>query len=396
MIAVLGIGGLVFAKLHTGNNTSGGSGGNPGNGATATSAPALPPSYAFLRNYQVFISLHGQAPKQVTNIPKVGQPNSSLGAGINTDLLQSPFLFSPDGRYIACLIQIIDTPRDGFLGGNLSIIDTTTGKVKQPTEPGSSSLLFSQGGENALAWEDSQTLLIAGDPNTKHVRAYHVNSDSYTVAFSPPSGQVGSVIVRGQIAYYSDLVPISGSSNNNVVLRSFDLKAQKDQELFTLGQVSAPEGPGAAPDGYGAFDITPDGTHVIWEGFSPGGSTLGIWYSASDGSAVTQLANSIDLSIDTPFIQFSPAPLSFSPDSKKVLFSTLQNVYTFNIDGTNLKTYAYPDAQGAWLPDSSSITVAQEITTNNPPTFKTFQCAISTGGCSLFQDNAYPLYWSLS
>ncbi len=401
VIAALAVGGLAYAKYRSGSTAASSptaGSGTPGVGATptATQAPPAKPSYAFLRNYQVFVSVQGQAPRQMTNIPGMGQPNSALGAGVNYDFLASPFVFSPDGRYIACLIQVVNAPSDAFLGGNLYLIDTTTGAVTQPTEPGSSKKLFSQGGENALAWQDSQTLLIAGDPSTSHVRAYHVKTDSFTVAIAPASGQVGSVIVRGHFVYYSVQTPVSGSSNNNVILHRYDLNAKTDKQLFTLGQVSPPQQIGPAPNGYAPFDISPDGTHILWEGIPSGSSAPGIWYSNVDGSAATQLLGSVDLSQDMPFLQSSLSPLSLSPDGKAALFAATTAVYTLNVDGSNQKTYAYAGGQGAWLPDSSGVTIALNTTPSaSAATYKSFQCAASTGACSAFEDNAYPLYWAL-
>lgn len=393
LVAALGIGGIVFAKLNAKNNTANGPAvtqtgpsGTKGPSITATPVPPAKASYAFLNQWQVYVSIHGQTPQQFTHIPKVGQPNPALGSGFNTDFLASPLLFSPDGRYVACLIQIVDAPRDGFPGGNLYIIDTQAGKVIQPTEPGSNKLLFSNGGGNSLSWQNSHTLLIAGDTTTTHVRAYDINTDSYTVAFNPVNPPAGSVIVRGHYAFYSNLVPQSGASNNDLILHRYDLTAHTDQALFKLGEIGAPAGPGPAPDGYAPFDISSDGAHILWRGFAQGGNTDGLWYANIDGTSVTQLLNGINLGTPGPF-EYAP---TISPDGKKALIQTDSAVYTTNLDGSNLQKYT-DFGQPDWLPDSSGITIS--VTDSTGLKFKTDQCTPSSGTCTSFLSNAESFYW---
>jgi serine/threonine protein kinase len=393
LVAALGIGGVVVVNLKNKQNTANQPGiaqtttGTSQTPATATPVSPGKASYAFMSNFQIFVSLQGQTPKQFTNIPEVGQPNAALGAGINTDFLASPLLFSPDGRYVAGLIQIVDAPRDGLSGGNLYIIDTQTGKVIQPTEPGSTKALFSNGGANAITWKDGHTLIIAGDPNTTHVRAYDINTDSYTVAFNPVNPPAGSVIVRGHYIFYSNLVPESGASANDLILHRYDMNSKADQALFKLGTVSAPEGPVPAPDGYAPFDISPDGAHILWRGFAPGGNTDGLWYAGIDGSSPKQLLNGIDLGAGG-FMENAPA---ISPDGKKGLLQTEKAVYTVNLDGSNLQKYA-DFGQPDWLPDSSGITVVVS-TDSTGLKFKTDQCKPSDGSCNLLLNNASGFYW---
>lgn len=396
IVAALGIGGVVFAKLnnkqHTANQpgivqTTTGAPKTPG--ATATPVPPAKASYAFMSNFQMFVSLQGQTPKQFTNIPEVGQPNPALGAGINTDFLASPLLFSPDGRYVAGLIQIIDTPRDATFGGNLYIVDTQTGKVIQPTEPGSTNPLFSYGGSNAITWKDGHTLIIAGDPNTTHVRAYDINTDSYTLAFNPVNPPAGSVIVRGHYIFYSCLVPESGTgtTTNDLILHRYDLNSKTDQALFRLGSITPQGGPAPAPDGYAAFDISSDGTHILWHGFAPNGNTDGLWYAGIDGSNAKQLLNGINLG-GQGFKLYTPV---ISPDGKKALFATDIAVYTVNLDGSNLQKYT-EFGQPDWLPDSSGITIVVS-TDSSGLKYKTDQCKPSDGTCALFLNNSSGFYW---
>ncbi len=404
MAAALGVGGLALARFHPGSSTAGSSatntpviaGSTPGNGATATPVPPQKPSYAFVRNYQVYVSIHGQPPQQATNIPGVGQPSPDFPDFTVTDFPVSPLLFSPDGRYIAALIALNNAPRDGPIDGNLYVIDTQNNNaVTTPNEPNSSQLITAPGGGNSISWADNHTLLIAGDINNASVLAYDASTGKVSIAFTPAGGAVpvGSVIVRSHNAFYTELVPVSGSSSFNLVLHQYDLNAKTDKKLFTLGQVSAQEGPVPPPNGYAPFDISPDVAHILWHGSQPGGNNDGIWYAKLDQSGLFQLFATVDLGQDSSNLQFQPVPL-ISPDGKKALLFTSAAVYTINIDGGNLKTYAYPNAQAAWLPDSSGITIAQNTTgTQNGP-YKTFQCTLSTGGCSLFQDNAYNFYWS--
>lgn len=396
IVAALGIGGVVFVKLngqqHTANQpgivqTTTGASKTPG--ATATPVPPAKASYAFMSNFQMFVSLQGQTPKQFTNIPKVGQPNPALGAGINTDFLASPLLFSPGGRYVAGLIQIIDTPRDATFGGNLYIVDTQTGKVIQPTEPGSTSPLFSYGGSNAISWKDGHTLIIAGDPSTTHVRAYDINTDNYTVAFNPVNPPAGSVIVRGHYIFYSCLVPESGTgaTTDDLILHRYDLNSKTDQALFRLGSITPQGGPAPAPDGFAPFDISSDGTHILWHGFAPNGATDGLWYAGIDGSSPKQLLNGINLG-GQGFKLYTPV---ISPDGKKALFDADTAVYTVNLDGSNLQKYT-ESGQPDWLPDSSGITIVVS-TDSSGLKYKTDQCKPSDGTCAPFLNNSSGFYW---
>ncbi|HEY7346670.1 MAG TPA: protein kinase [Ktedonobacterales bacterium] len=397
VVAALAVGGLAYVNLHTGTGAA------PITAATNTPAstvtvtpttpPVLKPSYAFMRDYQVFVSLHGQAPQQMTNIPQVGQPNSFLNAGVNYDYPLTPLLFSPDGRYIAALIAVVTGPSDGFYFGNLYVIDTQTSAVTTPNSPGSSKLITALGGANSIAWADNHTLLISGDENNASILAYDAASGKAKVAFSPNGGAipVGSVVVRGHFAFYSELVSKSASSYD-LILRQYDLNAHSDKKLFTLGTAQALEGPGPQFTGYAPFDISPDGTRILWHGRRPGGSSDGIWYSKLNQTSLFHLFSGVDLGQNSDNLPFQPTPL-LSPDGKKALLTTANAVYTINVDGSGIKTYAYPNAQASWLPNSSGITIAQP-TSSTVPSYKTFTCALSNGGCSAFQDNGGPLYWS--
>ncbi len=393
-VLALGIVGVVSAQLFRSKPISSTGSSTPENKPTATATVAVSPlktfTYGFLRKYQVFAAAKGEAPKQLTNIPKVGQPNPALTSGVNSDFLASPLVFSPDGHYIACLIQIVDAPRDGFLGGNLYVIDTTTGTVTTPKELGSNSrLLFSQGGDNALAWKDNQTLLIAGDTSHNPILAYNTSTGKISAFFSPspPDASAGSIIVRGQAAFYTTLIP--SGENGNLVLHRVDLNTHVDTQLFTLGTVPLAVGPGFAANGYAPFDISADGSHILWRG-SNGSVTDGIWYANVDGTGVQQLFHGVNLG--TPGI-VNPAPM-LSPDGKKVLVLTDQAVYTSNLDGSNIQKYAQY-GQADWLPDSSGITIAVNTgTPQNPGPYKGMQCSPANGGCNDLLDDVLALYWA--
>ncbi|HEY7122861.1 MAG TPA: protein kinase [Ktedonobacterales bacterium] len=392
-VLALGVVGVAAAQLFRSKQISATGTETPGNNPTATATAVVSPlqafAYGFMRNYQVFAAAKGADPKQVTNIAKVGQPNAGLNGGVNFDFLASPLLFSPDGRYIACLIQIVDAPRDGFLGGNLYVIDTTTGTVTTPKELGSSRLLFSQGGDNALAWKDSQTLLIAGDTSHNPILAYDAPSGKLSAFFSPspPDASAGSIIVRGQVAFYTVLIP--SGDNGNLVLHRVDLNTHADTQLITLGKVPLVVGPGFSANGYAPFDISPDGTHILWRGAN-GSTPDGIWYANVDGSGVQQLFNGLDLGT----AEFAgPAP-SFSPDGKKVLMRTDQAVYTSNLDGSTIQKYAQ-NGQADWLPNSSGITIAVNTgTAQNPGPYKGVQCDPANGNCADLLDDVLALYWA--
>lgn len=398
LIAALGIGGVVVVNLKNKQHTAN----QPGiaqtttgtaqtSGPTATPVPPAKASYAFMSNFQIFVSLQGQTPKQFTNIPEVGQPNAALGSGVNTDFLASPLLFSPDGRYVAGLIQIVDAPRDGIFGGNLYIVDTQTGKVIQPTEPGSTKPLFSNGGANAISWKDAHTLIIAGDPSTTHVRAYDINTDSYTVAFNPVNPPAGSVIVRDHYIFYSCLVPESGSGTtiDDLILHRYDINSKADQALFKLGSITLVDAPGPPPEGYAPFDISPDGTHVLWRDFAlTTNNKDGLWYAGIDGSNPKQLLKGIALAPNG----YTPDAPIFSPDGKKALIETTNAVYTVNLDGSNLQKYV-DFGQPDWLPDSSGITIVVSSSGSSGPKDKTDQCKLSDGTCSLLLNNASGFYW---
>jgi hypothetical protein len=400
IIGVLGAGGLLYVDLHTsGAAATTAATATPTANAPTTTVPAVPkkPSYAFMRGYQVFVSVHGAAPQQMTNIPGVGQPSPTFSDFTVTDYLLSPLLFSPDGRYLAALIALNDAPRDGPIAGNLYVIDTQTNAVATPNAPSSSKLITTYGGANSIAWVDAHTLLISGDLNNASILSYDASAGKTSVAFSPAGGAilVGSVVVRGHFAFYSELISKSGSTTNfNLVLHQYDLDAHSDKQLFILGEEDALEGPGPQPNGYAPFDIAPDGAHILWHGTQPGGSGDGIWYGRLDQSGLFQLFATVDLGPDSSNLLMQPTPL-LSPDGKKALLTTSNAVYTINIDGSGIKTYAYVNAQAAWRPDSSGITISQLI--NSSPSaqvYKTFSCTLSTGACSAFQNNAGPFYWS--
>jgi serine/threonine protein kinase len=400
IIGALGAGGLLYVNLRAGSTASTvPATTTPTVGTPTATVPAAPkkPSYAFMRGYQVFVSVHGAAPKQMTNIPGVGQPSPTFSGFTVTDYLLSPLLFSPDGRYVAALIALNDAPRDGPIAGNLYVIDTQASAVATPNAPGSSKLITTYGGANSIAWVNNHTLLITGDLNNASILAYDASAGKATVAFSPAGGAipVGSVVVRGHFAFYSELIAKSGSTTSfNLVLHRYDLNAHSDKKLFILGEEDALEGPGPQPNGYAPFDIAPDGAHILWHGAQPGGSSDGIWYGKLDQSGLFQLFATVDLGPNSSNLLLQPTPL-LSPDGKKALLTTPNTVYTINVNGSGLKAYAYANAQAAWLPDSSGITIAQLInSTPSAQVYKTFSCSLSTGGCSPFQDNAGPFYWS--
>jgi serine/threonine protein kinase len=391
LVVALGVVGVASAQLFrskpisgTGTHTAG-----PSPTATASTAALKSFAYGFLRNYQVFAATKGKDAKQLTNIPEVGQPNSTLPLGINFDYLASPLVFSPDGRYIACLIQVVDAPRDGFLGGNLYVVDTTTGTVATPNDITDNKLLFSQGGDNALAWEDAHTLLIAGHISPTSLLVYDASNGNLAPAFSPSpaDAKVGSILVRGQVAFYTALMP-SGDTGT-LVLHRYDLNSHADTTLFTLGTVPLVLGPGFASNGYAPFDISSDGTHILLRGAN-GNSTDGIWYGNVDGSGAQQLFSGVSLGT----AGLSEAAPRLSPDGKKVLLRTDQAVYTSNLDGSKLQKYAQ-NGQPDWLPDSSGITIA--VNTGGPQNagpYKAFQCDMTNGSCAVLLDNALAFYWA--
>jgi serine/threonine protein kinase len=395
IIAALGVGGLVYFNLRPGGSPAANATVTSGATVTATgTATPLKPSYAFMRNYQVFVSVHGAAPQQMTTIPGVGQPSPTIPDFTVTAFPVSPLLFSPDGRYIAALIAINDAPRDGAIAGNLYVIDTQSGTATTPNAPGSSKLIISYGGANSLAWIDDHTLLITGDQNNVSLLLYDARAGKSKIAFSPAGGAipVGSVVVRGKMAYYSELIPQSGSGTNfDLVLHRYDLDTQSDKKLFTLGEEDALDGPGPQPNGYAPFDISPDGVFILWHGKQPGGSLDGIWYGKLDQSGVSQIFDNVDLGDNSSNLLLQPTPL-LSPNGQFAVLTTANAVYTVKIDDTNLKTYAYPNGQAAWLPDSSGITISQY--SSGTQQYKTFACVVNTGGCSAYQDNAGPFYWS--
>ena len=160
--------------------------------------------------------------------------------------------------------------------------------------------------------------------------------------------------------------------------------------LFTAWLV-APDGSGlhpvSLPDAMATITpwaYSPDGTHIVYNGYERGDSgDYAIYVSNADGSDITDLTSTY---LD-PAENNQGEPV-WSPDSTQIAFDndsndpSMQGVYLMNSDGTEIHKIAHGGFP-AWSPDGESIAFEAGVGEGNSNLTGSFRSPVKERGSGL-------------
>lgn len=270
----------------------------------ATATPAGPPSHAFAwtqydTHYvpQIWASINGAAPAQITHLPP--PPPSDSGCG--DPLVWGLPVFSPDLKHIAAAAGSFNCG-DGVMSGPLSIINVATG-ASAPV-PHALQVRVTQ---RSVGWLDNNTIYWV-DAGGRHT--YVLGAPS--AATLPGVSGLEEAVLRGTTLFY--LHPDSGGLVTltwTESLRRYDMTAHTALPgSIALGQYRSCEC--SLGDYHTAgWDVSPDGTHVVYQHMVPltgteaGLASSQIMYANADGSGATHIAQTLDAT-GLVRIQFAP------------------------------------------------------------------------------------------
>jgi hypothetical protein len=280
--------------------TATGSGGGATPTATAANTPTPPPSappHAFAwfeydsHNIpQIWASINGGTPKQITHVAPDGSP-------CDDQIAWSPPVFSPDLKHIVASLGSFNCG-DGSMQGPVSIITVSNGVVS--TLP--SGYVILNVGHRAAGWLD----------NTHAWFVTYSGVFRYTLGSGVPT-QLGSVshindaVLRGSTLF---LQTDSGTTPDNWSIGRFDVNSHTLLSgVINQGQTGMCQcSPG---DAHGpGWDASPDGSHAVYQKTTPsngipdGISSSKIYVSNADGSGAVHIAQAMT-STSTSLIQYS-------------------------------------------------------------------------------------------
>jgi hypothetical protein len=325
-------------------------------GSSPTSTPAAPaPSHAFAWSQldhaspptpQIWASINGGAPRQITHLPPVTTDCDTQG-------LWGLPVFSPDLSHIVASIGSANCG-DGPLSGPIDTIAVASGAITPIPTTNASDL----SSERTAGWLDNHTV-------------YFVNSSGlYTYALGAGSPVLVSALaspweaaLRGSTLFWMQMSYSSSTNNWSTSLHRYDMSTHTALPgSISLGQVHECA---CSPGDFHlqGWDASPDGSHVVYQVTTPlTGDTFGIasshiYYASADGSGATQIARY--MSTNQPVrMQISPnghlVAFTDAPPTPDILTASVSS--PGNAGDPNFHTYS-PDAGGypVWKWDSSSF-----------------------------------------
>lgn len=354
---------IALAALGCGLGSSGGTGGGGGTtGGTGTPAASQTPTgphYALAWVQidgggigQIWASINGGAAQQVTHRSGVN------ACGRNPDW--SPPVYSPDLHHIVIAFADTSNCDQGPQAGQLFVVDATTGSLTAVNSSGIETDVREEG------WIDSNTIWWI-DSTGAHQQPL---GGSATSIASIPTNVVGGslaapdAVVRGHTLFYvTKTIPSSGPIT--YALKRYDLSSNS----ALSGSVNLGSSCNCGSDnivGSPGFDVSPDGSHLVFQRVAPGGSgsATGVgssifYYANADGSAPTQIA-SYTTAASFTYMQISP-------NGELVAVTNAQpspTIFSASVSSAGQKTdpnlHFYQDAASfpAWDMDNAHFSVS--------------------------------------
>jgi hypothetical protein len=324
--------------------------------ARATATPSGPPPHAFAWTQhdgtgvaQVWASLNGAAPVQITHTPA---PGSGPCSGVIT---YGPPVFSPNLSHVVA-VAATSTCGDGPVVGAVTII--TVASASASSVPGTT--VAARANMRAAGWIDDSTIFFIADQLYTYVLG--------AAAPTPVAGVTSpaEAVVRGHTLFY--LQSDFASSVLTFTLHRYDLSAHALMPGgIAMGQMhmcQCSPGDFALP----GWDVSHDGAHVVYQQTTPapspsyGIASSQIMYADADGSHASRIAQTL------PATSFQRMQLS--PNGQFVAFTgatTLGPVVTASTQSAggpgdpNYHSYT-PQGVGfpVWKWDNSSFWAASE------------------------------------
>ncbi|GHO75851.1 hypothetical protein KSD_36220 [Ktedonobacter sp. SOSP1-85] len=253
--------------------------------ATATPQPtvatgALYNDYAFVKNHQIWLSLHGGTPKQATKFDQIQDPPGNS--------FYNNFLWFDHDMFLVFTLKVLNSGIGGAgcsmgisysRGSQLFILNTATLQITSPTLPGQQTTTKSgipyAGPWNALVKADDTHLMGAASLTNDtafaaDIYTYDFTTSSFALTISASSipnlnfrTTREPMLVRNGLLYYQTFVngqyAIYSHSLTNPGAAATKIADEGNETYCPMGQL---------PAGYGYFetpgwDISPDGTQLI-------------------------------------------------------------------------------------------------------------------------------------
>ena len=303
---------------------------------------------------QIWASVNGGAAHQVTHLP------ASTGA-CRDDSHWSPPVFSPD------LSKIVAARGGSGCGngpehGQIYIINATTGAaVEVPTSDIRLSLRETGWVDNATIWWIKGTQLIT----------YTVGGANHIVG-ALSGASVSDAVLRGSTLFYTTSVA-AGYQLARYDMASHSLLGGVIH-LGSIATCQCPRGDALTP----GFDVSADGSHVVYQKITPGGNTIeGVgssefFYANADSSGTSRIASAASAA--------SFVKMQLSPNGKLVAVARAEpspnSVFSASVTSAgasgdlNLRFYEL-DARGypVWKADSVTFWAGTlDLDTIRPPT----------------------------
>jgi len=309
----------IFGCAISGGGTSGGGGTTSGPTATPT-----PPPFALAWFQtdsagvgQVWASLNGGAPRQITHL------TVPSGECVRDDNFVPP-IFSPDLRHIVTSWSITSC---GDIGpaNDLYVVDVSTGAANLVArDPGG--LYFLR--QRSAGWIDNSTLWFIDQLNVERATIGGAPTTLATIGTDTGSHQITlmDAVLRGHTLFYVTETINTITSGSNVeydyALKRFDLSSRATLGgSVNLGSAwdcqctahAAYANSGLTP----GFDVSSDGSHVVYQRVAPNSSTTSsgvassqFFYANADGSGASRIAS---YATATSF-----APMQLAPNGEMV------------------------------------------------------------------------------
>jgi hypothetical protein len=349
--------------------------------------------YAFVRSNQVWVALNGQAPVQATNF-----------TGQTPPFTWSKLLWFAHDRYIAFTLE--KSARGGNnclslqLMGQLFVIDTTTMKTTDITTSGptTSQQIPLDGLWSALTVQDD-THLLAWFGN-QGVYQYDFTTQTVTQLISQSNlpayeQNIFSLAVRNGQIYYGIISTADAAGKSQLVIYSHPLASGNvsSTKVFDAGsEVTCQLGQQNGPIRNLAWDISPDGTHLITSTVDntnvqhPQGKIELV--DLKNGNATTAIFTQVPA---TEGVTSGDITLLWSSDNQHVILKSNKTLYTSSLDKPSVtQTYEvlYQD-HVSWNANGTSF-AADNVSANS---IQLYTVGTSTGQNLL--TNATDFAWGI-
>jgi hypothetical protein len=339
----------------------------------SASPAALDGTYAFVRNNQLWLALHGAKPVQATTFDYANLPDVSWHQPV----------WSPGDGYVAFIMNARPAGQGGGgcpapdygANGALYVLNTSTMRMTQVVVPADKSDALASSARNGYwqytFWQDATHLLawyngvIGKTSNTAGLYRYDLGSRALSQVI--PLAQLGVSTLfsarqntpllllsmrysSGQLYYQVVARPFEQQSQLTIYRHPLDHPAQASEKVLDMGSEAWCGSQQGSPFINPAWDVSPDGQQLAAQVLQTG--------SANQPGSSIETLNILDHSTTGLLAQLPPAMLAhdlvlaWGPDSQSIVAT---QAHLLSQDGPYSATLANPAVMQGYAPGAAGL-----------------------------------------